>query len=240
MTRKIKYIILFSILMLLGLCTKSQARITTTDPTVNSGDNVTITINSQEPVANGSIDVSSTGGLTFVSVSASGGVAKGTLVAFAGTDNKTSGIATYTFKAPSVTKTTKYEVEFKSKDMEDVEGNSVSASTATATITVKAPSSSSAENSGSSSSGSSSSGSNQTSKPSFSSVNQTVYATSSVNVRASYTTSSRKIGSLSAGDSITRTGIGSNGWSRVTYNGQTAYINTEYLATQNQKRKKKR
>ena len=232
MTRKIKYIILFSILMLLGLCTKSQARITTTDPTVNSGDNVTITINSQEPVANGSIDVSSTGGLTFVSVSASGGVAKGTLVAFAGTDNKTSGIATYTFKAPSVTKTTKYEVEFKSKDMEDVEGNSVSASTATATITVKAPSSSSAENSGSSSSGSSSSGSNQTSKPSFSSVNQTVYATSSVNVRASYTTSSRKIGSLSAGDSITRTGIGSNGWSRVTYNGQTAYINTSYLTTE--------
>ena len=229
MIKKIKYIILFSILILLGLCTKSQARITTTDPTVDSGENVTITINSQEPVANGSISVSSPGGLTFVSASASGGVANGTLVAFAGTDNKTSGIATYTFKAPSVTKTTKYEVEFKSQDMEDAEGNTVPASTATATVTVRAPSSSGS--SGSSSSGSSSGGSNQTSTPSFSSVNQTVYAISSVNVRSSYTTSSSIIGSLDAGDSVTRTGVGSNGWSRVTYNGRTAYVNSSYLTT---------
>ena len=229
MIKKIKYIILFSILILLGLCTKSQARITTTDPTVDSGENVTITINSQEPVANGSISVSSAGGLTFVSASASGGVANGTLVAFAGTDNKTSGIATYTFRAPSVTKTTKYEVEFKSQDMEDAEGNTVPASTATATVTVRAPSSSGS--SGSSSSGSSSGGSNQTSTPSFSSVNQTVYAISSVNVRSSYTRSSSIIGSLDAGDSVTRTGVGSNGWSRVTYNGRTAYINSSYLTT---------
>lgn len=233
MIKKIKYIILLSILILLGLCTKSQARITTTDPTVDSGENVTITINSQEPVANGSINVSSPGGLTFVSASASGGVANGTLVAFAGTDNKTSGIATYTFKAPSVTKTTKYEVEFKSQDMEDAEGNTVPASAATATVTVRAHSSSSSGSSGSSSSGSGSSGNNQTSStPSFSSVNQTVYAKSSVNVRSSYSTSSSIIGSLSAGDSVTRTGVGSNGWSRVTYNGRTAYINSSYLTTE--------
>lgn len=67
--------------------------------------------------------------------------------------------------------------------------------------------------------------------PTFQNVNQTVYATSQVNVRASYTTSSNRVGSLQKGQSVTRTGIGSNGWSRVTFNGQTAYIDSSYLTT---------
>ncbi len=67
--------------------------------------------------------------------------------------------------------------------------------------------------------------------PTFQSVNQTVYANTEVNVRASYTTSSNRIGSLQKGQSVTRTGIGSNGWSRVTFNGQTGYINSQYLTT---------
>lgn len=67
--------------------------------------------------------------------------------------------------------------------------------------------------------------------PTFQSVNQTVYATTEVNVRSSYSTSSSKIGSLQKGQSVTRTGIGSNGWSRVTFNGQTGYINSQYLTT---------
>ena len=41
MTRKIKFILLFSLLIILGLCTKSQARITTSDPTVESGGTAT-------------------------------------------------------------------------------------------------------------------------------------------------------------------------------------------------------
>lgn len=69
MKRKIKYLILFSFVTLLMLSVQVQARITTSDPTVNSGENVTITINSQEPVASGAINVTSNGGLTFVSVS---------------------------------------------------------------------------------------------------------------------------------------------------------------------------
>lgn len=67
--------------------------------------------------------------------------------------------------------------------------------------------------------------------PTFQSVNQTVYATTEVNVRASYSTSSSRIGSLQKGQSVTRTGIGNNEWSRVTFNGQTGYINSQYLTT---------
>jgi hypothetical protein len=69
---------------------------------------------------------------------------------------------------------------------------------------------------------------------SFTEVNETVYATSTVNIRASYTTSSDKVGSLSTGGSLTRTGIGTGdaeGWSRVEYNGKTCYISSSFLTT---------
>lgn len=98
---------------------------------------------------------------------------------------------------------------------------------------------SSGENSesGSSSGGNNSSSENENSEnnssstPTFREVNETVYSTGSINVRASYSTSSSVVGSLSEGQSVTRTGIGSNGWSRVRYNGQTAYISSSLLTT---------
>lgn len=137
MIKKIKYILLLSILFGIGICTPSFARITTNDPTVDSGGTVTITVNSQEPVASGAINVTSAGGLTFKS--ASGGTVNGTLVAFSQANNKTSGIATYTFTAPTVTETKTYKVSFASQDMADEEGNGVASSSSTATVTVKAP-----------------------------------------------------------------------------------------------------
>lgn len=234
MTKKVKFILLFSFFIIIGLCTKSEARITTSDPTVSSGETATITINSQEPVANGSIDVTSDGGLTFVSVS--GGTSNGTLVAFAGTENKTNGLVTYTFRVPEVTETTTYQVTFSSADMADAEGQTVASSSATSTVTVRVPETSSGGDSGNNgSSGNNSSGSDSddnenTPTVSFSSRNETVYATGSVNVRASYSTNSRVIGSLSEGDSLTRTGI-SDEWSRVTYEGQTAYVINSGLTT---------
>ena len=222
MVRKIKYLILFSFILLLGLCTKSQARITTTDPTVESGGTVTITINSQEKVASGAIDITSNDGLTFVSVS--GGQANGTLVAFAGSENKTSGLATYTFKAPKVTKTQTYQVVFTSQDMEDVDGNAIASSSGTATVTVTAPKSNEEEPTPPKED-------EKPVEPSFEKVEQTVYATTRVNVRSSYSTDSSIVGSLDEGESVTRTGIGSNGWSKVTYNGYTAYVSSDYLTT---------
>lgn len=68
-------------------------------------------------------------------------------------------------------------------------------------------------------------------EPTFRAVNETVYAIRNVNVRESYSTSSRILGSLSKDESVTRIGIGSNGWSKVTYKGATAYISANYLTT---------
>lgn len=123
----------------------------------------------------------------------------------------------------------------------------------TCTITVKAKESSggnsgsesntgSGSNSGSnnnSSSGNSGNSGNTTSAPSFTSVNETVYATGSVNVRKSWSTSSEVVGSLSEGQSITRTGKGDNGWSRVTFNGSTAYVSSQYLTAEKPEEKSK-
>lgn len=67
--------------------------------------------------------------------------------------------------------------------------------------------------------------------PKFTEVNETVYATTSVNVRASYSADSDKVGSLSSGASTTRTGVGDNGWSRIIYNGNEAYVSSDYLTT---------
>lgn len=75
-------------------------------------------------------------------------------------------------------------------------------------------------------------------EPSFTKTNQTVYATGDVNVRSSYSTSSSSVGSLKKGDSVTRIGVGSNGWSKVTFNGKTAYINSSYLTTTKPKEEK--
>lgn len=64
----------------------------------------------------------------------------------------------------------------------------------------------------------------------FTDVNETVYATTNVNIRVEPTVSSQSIGALTTGESVVRTGIGSNGWDRVTYNGQVRYINHTYLS----------
>jgi exopolysaccharide biosynthesis protein len=63
-------------------------------------------------------------------------------------------------------------------------------------------------------------------------VNETVYAISTVNIRKGPSTDYPKLGSLNKGDSITRIGIGDNGWSKVLYNGQEAYIHSDYLTTE--------
>lgn len=71
-------------------------------------------------------------------------------------------------------------------------------------------------------------------KPSvvFTEVNETVYAVSSVNVRTGPGTEHSKIGQLQTNQSVTRVGIGDNGWSKVYYNGSEAYIASNYLTTE--------
>ena len=69
---------------------------------------------------------------------------------------------------------------------------------------------------------------------SFSSTNKTMYAADSLNVRKSYTTNSDVIGSLSVGQSVTVTGIG-DGWTRISYGGQTAYVISSGLTSEKPK-----
>ena len=65
----------------------------------------------------------------------------------------------------------------------------------------------------------------------YTEVNETVYAVSAVNIRKGPGTEYDKVGSLSVGDSIVRIGIGSNGWSKVLYNGVECYMFSNYLST---------
>ena len=69
-------------------------------------------------------------------------------------------------------------------------------------------------------------------EPNFKKVNETVYAIKRVNIRESYSTSSKSLGKLEKGNSVTRTGIGDNGWDRVVYEGKTCYIFSSYLTTE--------
>ena len=65
----------------------------------------------------------------------------------------------------------------------------------------------------------------------YTEVNETVYANTQVNIRKGPSTNYEKIGSLTAGESITRIAIGDNGWSKVLYNNEVAYMYSEYLQT---------
>ena len=109
----------------------------------------------------------------------------------------------------------------------DKDGNEATV-TKTISVTVKAKSTSSSTNNNSNSNSTSNSGSTKK-EPKFTSVNQSMYTTGEVNIRKSYSTSSAIIKTVEKGTKITRVGIGDNGWSKITYNGQTAYISSSLL-----------
>ena len=96
----------------------------------------------------------------------------------------------------------------------------------TDTVTVKAKQNNNTTGGGST--GGNAGGNTTPTEPKFTSVNETVYATTEVNVRKSWSTSSGIIGSLGAGKSVTRIGKGDNGWSKVSFNGSTGYISVSY------------
>ena len=69
----------------------------------------------------------------------------------------------------------------------------------------------------------------------FTDCNETVYAISTVNLRVGPGTDYEKIGSLSARDSVTRTGVGTGdyeNWSRVILSdGTEVYVSSKYVST---------
>jgi len=54
-------------------------------------------------------------------------------------------------------------------------------------------------------------------------------ATTAVNVRAGASTSSAVIGVLHTGNAVNATSASANGWTKVSYNGRTAYVYSTYL-----------
>ena len=69
-------------------------------------------------------------------------------------------------------------------------------------------------------------------------VNEKVYCNADrVNIRTA-PKDGKVLGKLSYGDSIHRLGVGSNGWSRVIFQGREAYVSSDYLTTKQPEPKK--
>lgn len=66
----------------------------------------------------------------------------------------------------------------------------------------------------------------------FKDVEEKLYAKQNCNLRKSWSTDSDKVGYLTEGEEVTRTGIADNGWSRINYNGQVVYCASKLLTTE--------
>lgn len=158
------------------------------------------------------------------------GSASGSIVGFNSDAENQTTTKTYSI---NTSKAGKYSVSI-SGDITDASATTPDKINKSVTVTVKAKSTSSSTNNNSNSNSTSNSGSTKK-EPKFTSVNQTMYTTGEVNIRKSYSTSSAIIKTVAKGTKVTRTGIAttktSDGitWSKVTYNGQTAYISSSLL-----------
>lgn len=65
----------------------------------------------------------------------------------------------------------------------------------------------------------------------YTTVNEKVTAKDVTNLRKSATTKSDVVVQLKNGETVTRIGVGTNGWSKLKYNNQTVYAITSYLTT---------
>lgn len=64
----------------------------------------------------------------------------------------------------------------------------------------------------------------------YTDINDNVTAKEEVNLREGAGTNYNIVGKLKSGEFLPRTGVGSNGWSRLLYNGKTVYAITSYLS----------
>lgn len=139
MKNKILLKILLIAIIALGIGTvSSKAAISGNSQTVNSGDNVTITIKSDTTLSSYKVTLTSDGGLTYESCSDSNGGQAGNKSIAGSPSNGTKTLGTFKFKAPTVTSDTKYKVTFSGTAMETPELEEVADSPTTVTITVKA------------------------------------------------------------------------------------------------------
>jgi len=138
----LKKIVSILILLLIIGCVysiESNAAIVASSKTVNSGEEVTVSVTSNVPLTSYSVSVANLGGLTFVNSSGGTG-AGGQKITGAGTPTEPiTNLASFIFKVPTVTKDTTYTVSFSGTIMEGVDFSPIADNTTTATITVKAP-----------------------------------------------------------------------------------------------------
>jgi len=66
-------------------------------------------------------------------------------------------------------------------------------------------------------------------KSAYKRVDDVKYAKSNVNVRSGPGTSHKKIGSLKAGQKVTRIGVADNGWGVIDFSGKEGYVSGNYL-----------
>ncbi len=228
MRKKILKIVPILIILILGILTiKVNASYRSNDPTVESGGTFSITISSTEKIENFDANLTGYSGLTFVSCS---GVDNTVIVNNGKLSGATIGgyttLGTYTFKAPEVTEKKTFKVSFNINGTTNTSTVTVNPKTVTPPPTTTQPPST-------------------TEKPSekpttpkvtsvqgkYTDVNETVYATGSINVRKYDSTEdgSSVVGTLKKDEAIVRTGVGNNGWSRVQYKGAVAYISSRLL-----------
>ena len=223
--------ILFAIIIF-GCYITSNATISSQSKQVNSGEQFSVTVTSNVSLSSYSVKAESYSGLTFVT--SSGGVgAGGTSISNALASGGTTTLATFTFKAPTVTKDSTYTIKFSATGMGDEKLDPVADSSTAVTITVKAP-------------GTEPTTPTEPETPSepekpkelqFSKVNETVYVKKTVNLRASYSSSSKLIKKMEVGETLTRIGksIGTAegySWSKILYNGQEVYAISRNLTTE--------
>lgn len=204
------FLIIFAIvaISLFSKVEAASATISANKTTATVGDSVKVTVTVNAAAWN--INVS--------------GSASGSIVGFNSDAENQTTTKTYSI---NTSKAGKYSVSI-SGDITDASATTPDKINKSVTVTVKAKSTSSSTNNNSNSNSTSNSGSTKK-EPKFTSVNQTMYTTGEVNIRKSYSTSSAIIKTVEKGTKITRVGIGDNGWSKITYNGQTAYISSSLL-----------
>ena len=221
--RKKIIVSIMTIIILLGICGVTKAASTSisatnTSPTV--GANITVTVRFSQPVTTADFRFNyDSSKLQYVSNSI-GGTNMGSYVKvdYIDLDLKTISSASFTFKAKTAGTA---NCSISNIVASDANANVLNTSTSSININVKNKSNPKPDPKPDTDS----------KKPTFTNVNQKVYAKETVSIRDTWSTSGKLLGTLQKDSSITRTGVGSNGWDRVTYNGRTAYISHTYLTT---------
>lgn len=136
MKKRLGFISLIFIILFIILSKTVYAKVTSNDPKVSSGGDVSITLSSSEVVYAYKITLEDSGGLTFQSATSSSGQVNGKVANGASSSGVTT-LATYKFKAPTVSQTSTYSVKFNVSI--SLDGDTFTNITNTSKVTVNAP-----------------------------------------------------------------------------------------------------